>query len=543
MKKVIQYNWVIVILLFIISEILIYPLGEFPLNDDWAYTKPIFSFLNTGEITFLKWQAIPGVTLQILGLLFCKIFGTSFFSLRLVSILSTIIMILTLNQILKFYEVVSKIRFIVLLVFLFNPLVLSLSNTFMPDILILMLTMVAFLFMIRLIKNFQLHTYVLFIVFTLLATLVRQTGIILPFVFAITYLVIYPVKFKNILISFSPFILNILILYIYVYILKFTGNMTVTFNYQFDRIIHVISHPTLALIKSFLYYFITSTICIGIFLLPLTLSNIKTHLTLLKNNFKLLIVATIYLFLILIKVIISENILPTVGNIIYSSGIGPIILAEFQPYETKNMSLILKIFWQSLNLLGGISFCCFIISIFNNVFTKCINKKNYLHHLILLLFIFYLFPICLSFANDRYLLFLLPFLLLIYVISFSLKFKKILFLIPFSVLTYFSVAGTHDYFSFHKTRWKAGNHLTEELAIAPSNIDGGFEFNAWHLYGSKSYNPSHTGNWWWVENNHYVIAPTIIEGYNIQAEYNYSTWLPNNLKHLYVLKKTNNKQE
>ena len=145
MKKVIQYNWVIVILLFIISEILIYPLGEFPLNDDWAYTKPIFSFLNTGEITFLKWQAIPGVTLQILGLLFCKIFGTSFFSLRLVSILSTIIMILTLNQILKFYEVVSKIRFIVLLVFLFNPLVLSLSNTFMPDILILMLTMVAFL--------------------------------------------------------------------------------------------------------------------------------------------------------------------------------------------------------------------------------------------------------------------------------------------------------------------------------------------------------------------------------------------------------------
>ena len=41
MKKVIQYNWVIVILLFIISEILIYPLGEFPLNDDVMVVRPL----------------------------------------------------------------------------------------------------------------------------------------------------------------------------------------------------------------------------------------------------------------------------------------------------------------------------------------------------------------------------------------------------------------------------------------------------------------------------------------------------------------------
>lgn len=533
MLKYIKNNyWILIILLFILAELVINPIGEFPLNDDWAYSKAIHTFLNTGQFKLLDWQTIPGLTLQFAGVLMCQVFGFSFTVLRMISIVSLMVLIITFFQILKLVNISARVCFFILLLLTFNPLVFLLSNTFMPDVFMLTMTCLAFLFMMYVLQGFKMHQFALFVLFSMAATLVRQTGLILPFVFAIIYVILHPRTRSNILIAILPIVFNISILYIYVSILEQTDKLPTAFNYQLGNIVTSLTHPSLQLLKSFAYYLVTSTVALGLFLLPLTISNFKHHFIQFKRSWMLKIVVLIYLSLVFLNMILSAHPMPFVGNIIYPLGLGPIIFTGFNSNEISHLSY----FWKTLHLLGGISFSCILISVLNKLLHNKIHKQHPILYITILFIILYLIPICLSYANDRYLLFVIPFLILIYVRSTDVHIKLSLFLLSFLPILWFSVAGTHDYFNIHRMRWQAGNQLMNK-GIPPTSIDGGFEFNAWYLYGSKHYNPDHKGRWWWIENDDYIISPSSVKGYSVESEYTCSNWLSSDLEHLFVLKK------
>ena len=71
-------NWLIVVLLYLMVEIYIQPIGEFPLNDDWAYTNAIHSFIYQGNIYFYNIIAIPFLTQYFIGIGVAKLFGFSY---------------------------------------------------------------------------------------------------------------------------------------------------------------------------------------------------------------------------------------------------------------------------------------------------------------------------------------------------------------------------------------------------------------------------------------------------------------------------------
>ena len=536
-NKIKEHNYLIVILLFFLAEILINPIGEFPLNDDWAYSKTVETYLSTGVLKFSAWQAVPMLTQYLTAITFCKIFGFSFTALRFVSLISSVVIIISFNQILKKTQLSSKSKFIALMVLVFNPIFLSLSNTFMPDVFLLMLTLIGFLFLLKTIQNTSVINLLLFCFFSVAATLVRQTGILLPLSFAIVYVFVFPFSIKNISIGLLPILITVFALVLFSILSKSLWETPESFNYQLNKISNVVLHPTINAFKSFSFYIITSSIALGLMLLPLTVSNFKTHYLQSKNYLPFKIVIVSYLSLVLFKILFSENSLPNVGNLLHHMGIGPVILNGFSTQEVPVYSSAWKIILLTLNVLGGLSFAGFFVEICTKIKLEKIKKKKFVFYFIPIFVILYILPLSLSFLNDRYLLYIFPFLILIYFLSFKIEIKKSLFLITFLPIAFYSIAGTHDYLSINRKRWEITNHLMKDLKIPATEIDGGFEFNGWYLFNLNTYHKGHTGQWWWVQNDSFVVSPKLIEGYKKVSVHEFSNWISFDFNELYLLKK------
>lgn len=523
--------------MFLIVETLIDPIGEFPLNDDWAYAGAVDGYLKSGNIQFSFWQEIIGLPQFFIGIMVCKFFGFSFIALRSISIVFVMIMTAIMNAALSQFDVRPFTRFILLLIFVFNPLTLCLGNTFMPDVTQLFLTLLSFLLILKYLQNNKYFYLLLFTLFSLFATLNRQTGLVVPVIFGAIYFYISQKSTKTILVSLIPFLINFFGIYLYEYICKQHNKLPGNYNLQINNIILKISHPTVSECKTIMYYFITSTICLGLFILPITISNINFHFGQIKRSAVLKGTFAAYTILVLVKIIFSGNIFPFVGNVFYHLGIGPVILTGFNTQEELQVSGFAKCVWLFLNFIGGFSFFCAMTSVILKVNENRKEKYNFTGWFFILLLLFYLIPICFNYANDRYLLGLLPFFLLAYVLSFDQvinKLKCFLVLIP---LFYFSMAGVHDYLSINRARCKASQHLTNELNIPPNKIDGGFEFNGRYCAGQQNYIPSHIGRWWWVYGDEYMISPIEQFGYSIETEYEFSSWMSFKFNKMYVLHK------
>jgi hypothetical protein len=536
LQTITKYSWVIVLILFILTEIIIDPIGEFPLNDDWAYAHSIYDYLNTGTIHFSFWQGFPDLAQFFTGIFISNIFGFSFTTLRFISIISLAFIIFIFHLNLKELKIKRELHFPMLLVLVFNPLTLSLANTFLSDIFQLLLILIVFQFTLLYLNRKKSIYLALFIIISVITTLNRQIGIVLPLIFGIIFFLRSEKNKKNLFISILPFFINLAAILLYEHFGKLYDLVPGNYYIQLNNIIHTFTDPKLSSLAAISYYFITSTICLGLFMLPFTISNIRSHLIEIRNSKPAKFIFIIYLVVILAKVLFSGPVLPFVGNIFYHLGTGPIIMTGYNTDDPASLSIVAKIVWEILNIVGGISFYMAFFSII-----KTRRQMNFAGSFLILLFLFYLLPLCFSYANDRYLLVILPFFIAGYFSSTTIQVRKLNFIIPFTILFCFAVAGTHDYLNINRGRLKATTHLMKELKIEVNRIDGGFEFNGWHLADpEKNYDSSHKGRWWWIDKDDFIISPAAKEGCSTESEYVLNTWMPGNINTIYVLQKEKN---
>ena len=532
-------SWHFVALLFLIVEFIIYPTGDFPLNDDWAYAKSIEVYNRTEIFYFSNWIAIPFISQFLIGVSITKIFGFSFFGLRFITILMSFVNLFTLYKIVDSFNFKENLKLISLLIFAFNPLTISLGNTFLPDVYILFFALISFYFMLNKINKGGGYNFIFFIIFTLLGTVNRQTGILIPFIFLILFYILSEKNIKNLLISFLPFSLNLIALLGVEIILKGKGVLPDNYNLQLSRIIDSVTYPTFSTLQQIGINFVTSCICLGIFILPLTISNFRNHLKQIQQF--VVIKWGFYLFLIIIicKVLFTGLINPFIGNMFYPFGTGPILLTGFNTDKIKTYSIFGKLILILLNILGGISFYFSFFSIVKSINLKSISSDNWLNLFFVLLFLIYLIPLCFNYTNDRYLLFLLPFFIVSYCKYSECNFNLFLFTLTFCPILFFSVASNYDYFRINDAKWNALNTLTNKKLVLPQNIDGGFEFNGWYLSESINYDPSHEERWWWIANDEYILSPYMKRGYFIEEKIPFKNMISYPFDELYILKREN----
>ncbi|MFA6923150.1 MAG: hypothetical protein WC223_02755 [Bacteroidales bacterium] len=92
----------IILFFWIISIFFANPTGEFPLNDDWCYSKSLLNLVENGKFINYSSNSVTFITQFLWGYLFCIPFGFSFVALRI----STVVMALT--GLIFFYKICLK---------------------------------------------------------------------------------------------------------------------------------------------------------------------------------------------------------------------------------------------------------------------------------------------------------------------------------------------------------------------------------------------------------------------------------------------------
>lgn len=161
---------------FLITEIIINPIGNFPLNDDWWYAKTLLNNSNLFEAK--NWGYTSMIAQLIYGKLFISVFGSSYTTLRLSTLL------LSFFGLVFFYLLLEKLiikqktnAFIITLLIFYNPLFLSLSNSFMTDIPFLSFSIIGLYFYFKHSSDKKLFHLLVSALFLIFAVLTRQLAL------------------------------------------------------------------------------------------------------------------------------------------------------------------------------------------------------------------------------------------------------------------------------------------------------------------------------------------------------------------------------
>ncbi len=534
MQKLLNKNYIFditfILILWILAAIIINPIGNFPLNDDWAYSKNVFYLTEQGILKFSDWPAMSLIFHMLWGGIYCLIFDFSFTTLRFSTLILGLLGIITSY----FFSLkISKNRFLSLFIAIligFNPLYFSLSYTFMTDVPFIVWTIISIFFYINFLENKKIRNLLIAILFSLAAIFIRQTGILIPLVFFITFA--YKNKnYKSILILLVTTAVVISSVFIYQYYLKSINLLPNSYS-GVGKLFK--SKTIFKLLSSFGFRSKTLLLYSGFFLFPLLIyifPSVWSNLSKKQKIIRLLLSFLIFPFTLF-------NPFPT-GNIFYNFGLGPKLLKDaywelnISPQLPEYIFVILKI----IGSIGAVLIIFYLIYIFSSKKNLFKIKYNIFFALTMLGFVAYL--VLETYFFDRYYLFVI--IMFVFLLAqISIKKNKIakyisIFLLSFYII--FSVFATHDYLSWNRVRWEAIDSLTEQ-GISPSKIDGGFEFNGWHETNKRNSGSNiNDKSWWFVKDDEYIISFGNIPGFEKIKTYKYNTFIPPRNNNIFILQR------
>lgn len=509
------------------SVFIIWPVGEFPLNDDWAYAQNVFYLVEEGRIQFSDWPAMTLIVQVLWGALCCSLFGFSFTVLRFSTLLLGWLGVLVFHRCLLAYTDNRQAALWGALVLLFNPFYFFLSYSFMTDVPFVALMLLSVGHFSRALEAQKpgLH-WSLGLLFAILATLIRQLGLLVPLAFALALML----KRQNLRAAFwaiLPFTLTGLSLKAYTLWLE-----------SLQELPSVYGHPGKVLEQLFSTYFLQEAgwrlgvllFYLGFFFLPFLPGGLKNA------------VRPISLFMALISAgalaMLSWEHIP-VGNIWNRAGLGPLVLKD--TYFGVNLPHFLSSNqWDIVRFLGflGGAFMlyAFLVSIKGSKSFGMLSDKRLFPALILAPYLLYLLVDYNMF--DRY--FMVAFVLSIVItidkwagLAQRVSLPGVLFLL---LLGAFAIAGTKTYLSWNRLRWEMLNQL-EAQGIPPTEVDGGFEYNGWHQTGSRRPIRREGKSWWFVAEDKYALSAGALPCYEVLEKIAYRRWLPPFESALYLSKR------
>lgn len=483
MKFTTKQLFLLHILIWTVLELLVNPIGNFPLNDDWAYYQNVYYLAEEGRFFFSDWLAMTLVLQVLWGAFVCKIFGFSFTVLRLATVLLAVVG--TWSGFLFFNKFCKNktVAYLAALLLLINPLYFSLANSFMTEV----------HFLVAFIPGLYCFTQYLDtnqpgqnkywwggMLFSMMATMVRQPGLMLPLAFAMVYLWRHrtAIQVRSLITGVAPLVLTFLLYKLYSYWLLSTqvempvyGEIGLLFEALWDG---SLPFKVMSRNSDFLFY------C-GWFLLPLTLYvakyywNITTQIQKATAGFLSLILASSFA--------LKFHLFP-MGNMIGNLWLGPKTLYKEQGHEDLSELMMSEQSWLLMKWIGCLAGILMVFLLMLALFRHYKEKRWSVLLLLVITFGYYAFLILNPYYIDRYVLIFIPLFIPILLprdVSFRVPLLwKMGSVLSFVVLLFYSVSGTHDYLSWNRTAWQVSENLENERHISPKKIKGGFEYTCWH---------------------------------------------------------------
>ena len=164
------------IIVWVLIEVIINPIGDFPLDDDWTYALPVLWLVERGRLGFTQ-QNAAFFTQLLWGSVWTAVAGFSYTVLRFSTLATAAVALVATYLAGREVGFSRPLAAIAVGLLLINPVFVSLANTFMTDVPFLALMMVSVLLLLRGLKDDS-AAYLWAGLATLLAlVLLRQVGI------------------------------------------------------------------------------------------------------------------------------------------------------------------------------------------------------------------------------------------------------------------------------------------------------------------------------------------------------------------------------
>lgn len=523
-------------LIWICMILLANPIGNFPLNDDWAYAYSVQHLLQHGELRFSDWTATNLLGQVTWGALFCLPVGFSFTALRFSTVVLGFVGILGTYGILRELNTSRQIAAIGALTLAFCPIYFVLSLTFMNDVPFVAFAIASLYFFMRGLRLESPPTIAVSFVLAGIAILTRQTGVALPIAFACALLTQKGIQPRSLWLSFFIVTIGIGLQFAYQAWLSHAGLLPANFNKQISTILansRMHRWPMLreAVLVSFFF-----VMYLGFFtapVLPFVSSSFGGKGKFSRTTSAIVTAAVLVLFgAILIWI---GKLMPFWRNILDEAGVGTACAVSVSKRPGAPVG-----FWvagTAMAFAGSVALVRNGLSALATLYNDLRSHAGRCHpwELVLLLSLavvcFAPLPLAgfdLFGAYDRY---ILIFITLAIGICASVPRKKTATflsiilrraaLVLLAIYALFSVTATHDYLAWNRVRWNALQELTREAKVPFDRIQGGFEFYGWYRFGKNS-----VMEWWREKHYDYIVSFDHHEGYQIIKRHRVAWWLP-----------------
>jgi 4-amino-4-deoxy-L-arabinose transferase-like glycosyltransferase len=446
------------------------PSPQFPISDEWMFTRSINIFFDNGVFT-CDGCTTSGTLLVAIGIIITKIFGFDFTAFRYLIILFGSLSVGFSYLLIKEITNKPKLSFLASFFLLVSPIFFVMSHLFTTDVPFLFFIVLAAYLAVKAIKSKDTKYFLFCAIATSAAIFLRQYAIAIPAAILIYFLISDRKFLKKI-----PVIISI-ILPIILFGAYSLDQILTTGQYYSQGFE---TRSPISISKDSVYYFWSTLIYLGFFFIPLAFLSHRY----LKN--KTFIAITIFLGVtaigasLLLSTILSQTeSMPYLKNIMNKNGLGVITI----PGEEGKNNYFPDTFWFFVTALSILSSSILLTEIFSKI-----KKRNFAGPEFFLLIIVGIFLLSIITRGgglyDRYIMLFIPLIALIFVEKISTS--KILIPISIAALVImfsFSFVGYLDYVNWSSVKWDAISKLESEGA-PKEEITGGFEFCLYN-YGMK----------------------------------------------------------
>ncbi len=525
--------------------------GEFPLNDDWSYAWAARGLCRDGELRLLQWTGASVVAQVAYGALLCRVFGFSFTVLRVSTLVLATASVVAWAAMLRRLGVAGICLAIAIAVVALDPITVNLAFTFMTDVPFTAFGILAGACYLRGLEARRNGSLLAGAVLAAIALLVRQHGIFIVAAAALAIAVSDGRPWRDRIVA--------VVTATAIPIAAFVGYHAWLFGLHGAP-----SGYTNKIGEAQRVGVLTIANCAfrGVQYLGFLTAPLAPFLArdLLPRRARSLIAWTIALGAGAVVLWVREGaLLFDLPNVLYDFGVGPLSLRDVHvlgmPAPTR-VGLALRVPVTVSATLSAAVLC--------TAATETMASFGARRHDVGLAFL--AFAAALLFAGtllqahyyfDRYLLPVVPFAVAALAATRRGRASP-----PASppipvwsraaagalaaALAWLAVAGTHDYLAWNRARFAGLDHLAA-AGVPPTEIDGGFEFNAWHLAPTFGHwpsdeearvgQPASRRSWWWVVDDRYVVSFHELAGYTVRDTLEFSRWLVPGLGRIYVLER------
>jgi hypothetical protein len=524
-----------------VAEIVINPLGNFPLNDDWAWGRTVQTLLDTGDFRPNGWGPMSLLSHVLWGAVFCLPVGFSFTALRLAGFAASLVAgagcyLLTLEA-----SGTRALATVAALVCLFNPIAFALSATFMTDVPFVAIAVVAALFFARHLRTGRDDQLIVGTLCAAVAILSRQLAFVLPVSFAVALLAQRGLRAGAIVRAVVPVVACYAVLAGFEHWLIASGRLPALYRPLTVGFVHALFQsraPSGDLMENLWLVMLY----VGCMVLPLLLAIApQMYETLRSRAIRAAAVTASSGLLVMSTYMLGQGrrLMPLSGNVVTAQGIGPMTLRDTYLLSLPNLAPLPTRLWEvvtGIAIVGGMLLAVGAVAsaarIWNAVRRRQFNSVRAVGLFCAVCACGFLAPVFAEGFLDRYLIPSFPLLAAAMgalIVQPSSKPIAASTLTPPAILlalfALFSVAGTRDYLMWNRVRWELLDEVLTSHLATPRQIDGGFEFNGWHLY-RPSYVATADKSWWWVDEDKYLVTFGTVPGWNVARQRTFSRWLP-----------------